>query len=75
MTDAQLQADLTKVEGALAKVLGIRPALFRPPYGAYTQKSLNTAAAKGYQTILWSFDSEDSLGATTAQSQAAYVGL
>jgi len=72
---AQLEAELDKVEAALKKILGIKPRLFRPPYGSYNQAQLNVLAKRGYQSVVWSFDSGDSTGSTTSQSESAYKTL
>ena len=46
--------------GALIKnIIGISPYLFRPPFGEYNQLILNTVAARGYLTIMWTVDSLD----------------
>ena len=41
------------------KVCGVRPVLFRPPYGDYSNDVVLTARAAGYEVIQWSVDSLD----------------
>jgi peptidoglycan/xylan/chitin deacetylase (PgdA/CDA1 family) len=36
--------------------------LFRPPYGAYDEQVLRTAAGQGYLPVYWTLDSLDSVG-------------
>lgn len=38
---------------------GVRPTLFRPPYGDYNNDVILTARAEGYVTVQWSVDSLD----------------
>ena len=41
------------------KVCGVRPTLFRPPYGDYNNDVVLTARGAGYEVIQWSVDSLD----------------
>jgi peptidoglycan/xylan/chitin deacetylase (PgdA/CDA1 family) len=60
---SQLTSELDKVEQAFIKILGLRPLWFRPPYGAYNDRSLKVLSERGYTNLaLWSDDSGDSLG-------------
>ena len=38
---------------------GVRPTLFRPPYGDYNNAVVRTARAAGYEVVQWSVDSLD----------------
>ena len=50
-----LNAGCAKIEA----VTGVRPSLFRPPYGEYNDAVVETAEAQGLTTIQWSVDSLD----------------
>ena len=52
---ANLNAGCDKIEA----VTGVRPTLFRAPYGEYNDTVVQTAADVGLQTIQWSVDSLD----------------
>ena len=52
---ANLNAGCDKIEA----VTGVRPTLFRAPYGEYNDTVVQTAADTGLQTIQWSVDSLD----------------
>ena len=41
------------------KLTGVRPTLFRPPYGDYNNTVLEAAKACGYTSVQWSVDSLD----------------
>lgn len=55
--------ELAGAENAVQEATGksTRP-LFRPPYGAVNEHVLLTAQAAGYLPILWTLDSQDSIG-------------
>lgn len=72
LSPAQLNTELDRVEVALKKILGVKPALFRPPYGNYNQQTLNLLAKRGYTSIYWNMDPGDTVGASIEQSEAAY---
>ncbi|KAI5481137.1 carbohydrate esterase family 4 protein [Pseudohyphozyma bogoriensis] len=75
LTTAQLNEQITLVETALMKILGIKPKYFRPPYGSYNDASVAVLAARGYKVATWNFDSGDSDGKTASQSVALYSKL
>ncbi|OIK10525.1 hypothetical protein BIV60_20735 [Bacillus sp. MUM 116] len=58
-TAADVNSDLTQTEEAIYDVIGKRPALLRPPYGAVNNTVINTATQNGYKIILWSIDTLD----------------
>ncbi|KIJ36706.1 carbohydrate esterase family 4 protein [Sphaerobolus stellatus SS14] len=60
---------------ALQRVLGVNPAMMRPPYGAYTNQVRNVAASRNQSLIIWDMDPRDSDGATVAQQKAAYTDV
>ncbi|ORY86050.1 hypothetical protein BCR35DRAFT_302700 [Leucosporidium creatinivorum] len=75
LTDAQLNGQLTFVETALKKILGVKPRFFRPPYGSYNAANLRVLKSRGYKVVTWNFDSLDADGATAAQSIASFKKL
>jgi len=64
-----------RVEQALMRIVGVKPAFMRPPYGAYNDQTRRVAATRGQKLALWDFDSGDSTGSTPAQSKQAYANL
>ncbi|GAA6046787.1 hypothetical protein JCM3770_005643 [Rhodotorula araucariae] len=75
ITAAQLNKQLDLVEGALKKIIGVKPRFFRPPYGAFNQAALKVLQQRGYTVVNWNFDSGDSMNKTADQSIAAYKKL
>ena len=55
----QIIADLTTCNEKIAKVTGVTPTLFRPPYGDYNDKVINTVNSMPMYPIQWSVDSLD----------------
>lgn len=47
-----LHTELTRVEVALKKILGIKPKFFRPPYGSYNAAALQVLEERGYHSKL-----------------------
>ena len=40
-------------------ITGVRPTLFRPPYGDYDNEVVTVARQEGYEVVQWSVDSLD----------------
>jgi peptidoglycan-N-acetylglucosamine deacetylase len=57
---------LSSTQSAIAKAGAPRPKVFRPPYGAHNATVDAEARALGLKEILWSIDSYDSRGYSTA---------
>ena len=58
--DAQgIARELNGMADGLERIAGIRPALFRPPYGEYNDLVITTARSLGYEAVQWSVDSLD----------------
>lgn len=76
-TDVKSFSDeLSKTSNAIYDAVGIKPKLFRPPYGAPYIRSLEyKAALVQYKTVLWNVDSTDSRvkGITSDEIAAAVI--
>jgi len=72
LTYQQLQSELGRTDEALERLVGVKPAFMRPPYGSYNDLVRQVAAERGEKVLIWDFDSGDSTGSTAAQSEAAY---
>ncbi|SCZ94776.1 BZ3500_MvSof-1268-A1-R1_Chr12-1g03650 [Microbotryum saponariae] len=76
LSDDQIHQQLDLIETALKKILGIKPKLFRPPYGAINERAAKLIESRGYTIVTWDFDSNDSDGHTTGpQSVKLYNKL
>lgn len=51
--------DINSCNDKIEKITGVRPTLFRPPYGDYDNKLITTIKSIGMETIQWDVDSLD----------------
>ncbi|KIO18312.1 carbohydrate esterase family 4 protein [Tulasnella calospora MUT 4182] len=72
LSKEKLMSEMTRVDTALTKILGVKPAFVRPPYGNYNTASREVAAENGQDIVIWDFDSGDSTGASVEESEKAY---
>ncbi len=70
LSSPQIKDELYRVEEALSRILGIKPAFLRPPSGSYTNNARNIAFGREQNLALWDWDTGDASGNTTAQSKA-----
>jgi peptidoglycan/xylan/chitin deacetylase (PgdA/CDA1 family) len=59
ISDQEIEAELSYTQNVFEKLLGQKPLLFRPPYGEYDQRVMDTAAKLGMRTILYDVASGD----------------
>lgn len=59
LTSEQIKEDISSCNDKVEAVTGVRPILFRPPYGDYDDKVINTLRDMGMYTIQWDVDSLD----------------
>jgi len=71
----KIHDEMWRVEQALHKIVGVVPAFMRPPYGNYNDLVRQASAVRNQSLVIWDFDSEDSIGATPAESEALYDQL
>jgi len=72
MSRGQMFDQMTKLDDALTKILGVKPAYMRPPYGNVNDDVLKVAAKNGQTVVNWDFDSGDIHGLSAAQSKRRY---
>ncbi|NLA11489.1 MAG: polysaccharide deacetylase family protein, partial [Firmicutes bacterium] len=56
LTEEEIHSELEKVEQMIAQVSGQKTALFRPPFGEYSNKVIETISGLGYTSVQWSID-------------------
>lgn len=59
LSETQIAKELQIMSDRVEELTGVRPTLFRPPYGDYNNQVVLTARANGYEVIQWSVDSLD----------------
>lgn len=57
--EQQIIEELSAQAGHVEELTGVKPTLFRPPYGDYNDRLVRTARDQGYEVIQWSVDSQD----------------
>lgn len=56
---SKINNDIQKCDVILKGITGVKPDLFRPPYGDYSNDVVGAARELGYYTIQWNVDSLD----------------
>ncbi|KIY61805.1 carbohydrate esterase family 4 protein [Cylindrobasidium torrendii FP15055 ss-10] len=64
--------ELTLVDDALEKIIGVVPSMMRPPFGSVNDVVLEAAAENGQLVVNWNYDTRDALGASPEESLAVY---
>jgi peptidoglycan/xylan/chitin deacetylase (PgdA/CDA1 family) len=59
LDDAKALEQLTRSDEIFQQVFGSRARLFRPPFGAHSQRIDQYLAARGYTTVLWNLGTGD----------------
>lgn len=59
MNVAEVSKQISSTNEAIQKVIGKKPTLFRPPYGAFNQMVLGEVKKNNMKVILWSVDTRD----------------
>ncbi len=59
LSEEQIRMELNTTSEKIEALTGMRPVLFRPPFGDYNNRLIRTAKAEGYVPIQWSVDSLD----------------
>ncbi|KAF9047563.1 carbohydrate deacetylase, partial [Panaeolus papilionaceus] len=75
LSTSDQQAQMTRLETAFKKILGIKPKWVRPPMGAQNSQVLSNLGNMGYKVVTWNFDSQDWNGASVASSQQKFNAL
>ncbi|MGN9911558.1 polysaccharide deacetylase family protein [Phytohabitans sp. LJ34] len=66
MSQAQMQSDLSQTNSAIQSATGVRPQLFRPPYGETNSTLQSVASSLGLRQVIWDVDSQDWNGASVS---------
>ncbi|KAI8584223.1 hypothetical protein K450DRAFT_218723 [Umbelopsis ramanniana AG] len=56
---AGVTSEMTDLEAALEKAIGVKPAFMRPPYGNSNSGTTSTLNSLGYTVVTWNVDSKD----------------
>lgn len=67
LSAASVARQIRRTKDALLEITGVAPLFFRPPYGVYNKNVLIAAAKENEKVVLWSIDTRDWAGRSTAQ--------
>jgi peptidoglycan/xylan/chitin deacetylase (PgdA/CDA1 family) len=73
LTTEQIEDGFYRMEEALSRILGIRPAFFRPPFGNSNDNIRQISYARNQSLAMWDQDTQDADGATVAFSKEQYT--
>lgn len=59
ISDSKIRAEMDSCSDKIEALTGVRPTLFRPPYGDYNSKVVTVVRDEGYECVQWSIDSLD----------------
>lgn len=66
----KMKTELTACADTISKTIGVKPDLFRPPFGDYSDALLEVAEECGFYTIQWDVDSLDWKGISSEEIAA-----
>lgn len=59
LSEDGIKKELRDMSDKVEKLTGVRPVLFRPPYGDYNDRVISVSRQEGYEAVQWSIDSLD----------------
>lgn len=59
ISDSKIRTEMDSCSDKIEALTGVRPTLFRPPYGDYNSKVVTIVRDEGYECVQWSIDSLD----------------
>ena len=59
LSEQGIRDELRIMSDKVENLTGVRPTLFRPPYGDYNDRVIRVTRAEGYEAVQWSIDSLD----------------
>ena len=59
MSNEEMKAEIDQAGSAINSVIGKKPAIIRPPYGATNEEVAQVSQQEGYSIVLWSIDTLD----------------
>lgn len=67
---SEVRDQIERTAGVIDRLIGVRPRLFRPPYGALNEDVIREIRSLNYKIILWNVDSLDWAKLTASQVTA-----
>jgi polysaccharide deacetylase family sporulation protein PdaB len=67
LTDQQLNENIESTTAEIEKITGVKPDLFRPPFGEIEDRQAALLNKQGYRSIMWTADTKDWNGASAEE--------
>ncbi|KAJ3167618.1 chitin deacetylase [Geranomyces variabilis] len=73
LTNPQIVAEILYTEAWIVRTIGVKPVLFRPPFGDVDDRVRGIIGALGYKNVMWALnrDSQDTTPTTLEQTVAS----
>ncbi|KAF9279184.1 hypothetical protein BGZ68_008075 [Mortierella alpina] len=59
MNEGGVRREMTRLDDAFKRILGVRPVYMRPPFGYLNDAAEHYLASNGYKVVTWSIDTND----------------
>ncbi|KAG0196610.1 hypothetical protein BGX28_009947, partial [Mortierella sp. GBA30] len=59
MSERDVRREMTKLDDAFKRIIGVRPVYMRPPYGYLNDASKKYLSNNGYRVVTWGIDTND----------------
>jgi peptidoglycan-N-acetylmuramic acid deacetylase len=73
LSNDQILAEINACQSAITSITGKRYPYFRPPYGAFNERTLAVVEQAGYKNIIWGVSDGDTVKNITPQTEIAAV--
>lgn len=73
LSQQDMLSEITACDDKIAKITGVKPILFRPPYGDYNNALIDTLTSSGHYAIQWTVDSLDWKGISASEIQQRVI--
>jgi peptidoglycan/xylan/chitin deacetylase (PgdA/CDA1 family) len=73
LSSAQITDGMYRMEEAFSRILGIKPAFMRPPYGDFNDNVRAISFARNQSLAMWDQDTQDADGASVSFSESVYT--
>ncbi|TFK16941.1 carbohydrate esterase family 4 protein, partial [Coprinopsis marcescibilis] len=64
----QINDELWRIDDALMKIVGVTPAIMRPPYGSFNDQVVQAVRSRSQTLVIWDFESADSIAGASAEN-------
>ncbi|KAG0247104.1 hypothetical protein DFQ27_002554, partial [Actinomortierella ambigua] len=59
LSESEVIAEMTELDDAFKRIMGVRPTYMRPPFGSYTGATLDILGSMNYTVVNWDVDTND----------------